>query len=595
MDRDMILFNGLRCKVNTKAAFVDMCMQTPALASKMMESPAVMEECGKKLYTLEEEEKSGVFALRVELNEEKRERIYEEVFGEKLTDGRFGKLSDIHQRLLEPIRIMHKKEMGIDVVPFIAYAVVRNSRCRSMLLESVTGCEKECLEAFHGSEYQAERFLRKFLLDERKAAKLAVGLLLLLREEESEEKYRMVMGIIYAGYKPLKNVVKKLDYLEGKQFEELMEKDTMVELILSQMVIEMVIAEDLGIPRLEDYQFCQVVCMLKVYEDRRLCPKEKDVDMAEGKRIFRKFLREHWEPGAYYVSDFLEKKNQEMCGRWERLEDLLNIFGMETRALYGISLEKWEAEMLCTIFEEKDWERYKQILLLATLCKYIQQIEAMYENEIPEEIQYRKSCEESAVKNLEYERKRMEERICTLERQKKEREMELAEAKCEMERMKRESRKNEERREEEKEELARLREAILRRKGESQEVSCAACNWEKSGGAGVSKVGAEGIRNFEGMFDAGRLERSIVIGGHRNWQKKLRRRLPGSQFLASDYMNFDPAVLHNKKYIIVNTDILKHGLYYKIMNERKKGQKILYVHGNNIDRTLREIAEQIAE
>ena len=122
MDRDMILFNGLRCKVNTKAAFVDMCMQTPALASKMMESPAVMEECGKKLYTLEEEEKSGVFALRVELNEEKRERIYEEVFGEKLTDGRFGKLSDIHQRLLEPIRIMHKKEMGIDVVPFIAYA-----------------------------------------------------------------------------------------------------------------------------------------------------------------------------------------------------------------------------------------------------------------------------------------------------------------------------------------------------------------------------------------------------------------------------------------------------------------------------------------
>jgi len=380
MDRDMILFNGLRCKVNTKAAFVDMCMQTPALASKMMESPAVMEECGKKLYTLEEEEKSGVFALRVELNEEKRERIYEEVFGEKLTDGRFGKLSDIHQRLLEPIRIMHKKEMGIDVVPFIAYAVVRNSRCRSMLLESVTGCEKECLEAFHGSEYQAERFLRKFLLDERKAAKLAVGLLLLLREEESEEKYRMVMGIIYAGYKPLKNVVKKLDYLEGKQFEELMEKDTMVELILSQMVIEMVIAEDLGIPRLEDYQFCQVVCMLKVYEDRRLCPKEKDVDMAEGKRIFRKFLREHWEPGAYYVSDFLEKKNQEMCGRWERLEDLLNIFGMETRALYGISLEKWEAEMLCTIFEEKDWERYKQILLLATLCKYIQQIEAMYEN-----------------------------------------------------------------------------------------------------------------------------------------------------------------------------------------------------------------------
>lgn len=596
MDRDMIILNGLRCKVNTKAAFVDMCMETPALASKMLDSPVVMAECGKKLYTLEDEEKSGVFALRVELDEEKRERIFEEVFGDKLTEGKFGELSDIHRRLLEPIRIMHKKETKIDVIPFIAYAVVRNSRCRAMLLESVEGCEKQCLEAFHSSEYRAERFLRKFLLDERKAAKLAVGLLLLLRAEESEEKYRMVMSIIYAGYKPLKNVVKKLDHLGGEQFEELMEKDIMVELILSQMVIEMVIAEDLGIPRLEGYQFCQAVCMLKVYEDRRLYPQEKEVDMAEGKRIFRKFLREHWEPGAYYVSDFLEKKNQEMCGRWEKLEDLLNIFGMETRALYGISLEKWETETLCAIYEEKDWERYKQILLIATLCKYIQQIEAMYENEIPEEIQYRKSCEENTVKNLECVGKRMEERICTLERKMKEKEKELAEAERQMERMKRENRKNEERHEEEKAELIRLREVALQRKGEGRESPCASCNRRE--GVAFEECGKEGSgggRNFGKMFHAERLERSIVIGGHRNWQKKLSRRLPGSQFLASDYMNFDPAVLHNKKYIIVNTDILKHGLYYKIMNERKKGQKILYVHGNNIDRTLREIAEQMEE
>lgn len=587
MDRDMIIFSGLHCKVNTKAAFVDMCLATPALASKMLDSPVIIAECEKKLCSMEADEQGKVFALKVELNEEKREQIYEEVFGEKLTEGSFEKLSDVYQRLL------HKKEIVIDVIPFIAYAVIRNSRCRSMLFESLTGCEKECLEAFQGSEYQSERFLRKFLLDERKAAKLAVGLLLLLREEASQKKYQMVMSIIYAGYKSLKNVVKKLEHLEGKQFEELMEKDIMVELILSQMVIEMVIAEDLGIPRLEDYQFCQVVCMLKVYEDRRLHPQEKDVDMTEGKRIYRRFLREHREPGAYYVSDFLDKKNQEMCERWEKLENLLNIFGMETRALYGICLEKWEAEMLCTIFEERDWERYKYILLLATLCKYIQQIETMYENEIPEEIQYRKSCEDSEVKSLEYARKRMEERICSLELKKKEKESELDETKRQIERMERESRRREARHEEEKAELARLRELIFQRKGEACDITeeferkgetCGIADEEKSG---------EGIRSLGKRFDAGRLEQSIVIGGHRNWQRKLRRRLPDSQFLASDYMNFDPAVLHNKKYIIVNTDILKHGLYYKIMNERKKGQKILYVHGNNIDRTLREIAEQL--
>ena len=33
-------------------------------------------------------------------------------------------------------------------------------------------------------------------------------------------------------------------------------------------------------------------------------------------------------------------------------------------------------------------EKYKYLLLLATMCKYIQQIEKMYDNDIPEEIQY---------------------------------------------------------------------------------------------------------------------------------------------------------------------------------------------------------------
>ena len=171
--------------------------------------------------------------------------------------------------------------------------------------------------------------------------------------------------------------------------------------------------------------------------------------------------------------------------------------------------------------------------------------------------------------------RRMEERVRYLEQQNKNKENALAEAQRQMERIRRDQQKNEEQRGREKEELVRLREFIFHIK-------------EEEDGDGSDRAESMGK-----IVDLGRLNRSIVIGGHRNWQKKLRRCLPGSQFLASDYMNFDPAVLHNKKYIIVNTDILKHGLYYKIMNERRKGQKILYVHGNNVDRTLREIAKQI--
>ena len=576
MDRNMIIYRGLHCKVNAKAAFVDLCMENPKLASKMLMSSIIVWECGKKA-RLSEEEKEGIAAMRVELNEEMREQIYEEVFGEKLCKEKFIQLSDSHKKLLEPIQMMHKKEIEVDVIPFIAYGIARNSRCRSMLLQSAKECGKECLEAFRESEYHTDRFLRKFLLDERKAVKLAAGLMLLLREEESDEKYRMVMDVIYAGYRSVKNGTKKLDCISGETYQDIMEKDQIAELLLSQMVLQMVIAEDLDVPLMEDYKFCQVVCMLKDYENDRLHPQEKAIDMTEGKRIYRKFLRDHWEPGAYYVSAFLEKEDKDTFETWEKMEDLLNVFGMETKALYGLKLEKWEAEMLCTIFEEKDWERYRYFLLIATLCKYIQQIENMYENEEPEEIRYQKSCEEAEIKEKEREcdLRRMEERVRYLEQQNKNKENALAEAQRQMERIRRDQQKNEEQRGREKEELVRLREFIFHIK-------------EEEDGDGSDRDESTGK-----IVDLGRLNRSIVIGGHRNWQKKLRRCLPGSQFLASDYMNFDPAVLHNKKYIIVNTDILKHGLYYKIMNERRKGQKILYVHGNNVDRTLREIAKQI--
>lgn len=258
---------------------------------------------------------------------------------------------------------------------------------------------------------------------------------------------------------------------------------------------------------------------------------------------------------------------------------------------------------MCAVFEEKDWERYKYLLLVTTLCKYIQQIEAMYENDVPEEVRYRRECEENTLKSAENEKRRLEQKICGLERQGKDRECKLTEAQRQIERLKREALKREEKYEKDKAELRELQSYILRRKEERIEEEKRAeeekqAEEERRTGRDCSGIWMKTEKDKkEDKEDKevriGKLDKSIVIGGHRNWQRKMRRCLPNSQFLESDHMHFDPAVLHNKKYIIVNTDILKHGLYYKVMSERKKGQKILYVHGNNIDRTLRELADQL--
>ena len=129
-----------------------------------------------------------------------------------------------------------------------------------------------------------------------------------------------------------------------------------------------------------------------------------------------------------------------------------------------------------------------------------------------------------------------------------------------------------ERHEKEKEEWASLRSfAYQLRAGQEEELP------------------AHGREKLEGL----RIEKSLVIGGHSNWQKKMRCHFPNSQFLACDNRNFDPSILRNKRYIIFNTDILKHASYNRIMAERKKGQKILYVHGNNVERCLGELAGQL--
>ncbi len=588
MERNKIIYNGLCCCVNVKAAFVDMCLQTPELSSKMLLRAVVEARCGDRLFPVGEES-NGVMTVRLELDEEKRERIYEAVFERRLREGAV-------KKLLEPIEMMHQKEMRVDVIPFLVCAVVRNERSRGMLEKLTAGRAEDCINAFRKSEYNTARFLHRYLLTERKAAKLAAGLLLLLKTEEGGETYRQVMDMIYAGYRPVKNVIKKLDCLKGERYRDSMARDQTRELDLSRMVVQMVVAEDLCVPIVQDYDFCQAVCMLKSFEDDCRRSSDEERDLSEGKRIYRRFLREHWNPGTYYVSAFLEDESEDSVENkelWKRMESLFCQFGIKTAALAGLCLEKWEAEMLCAIFGEKDWERYKELLLVTTLCKYIQQIEAMYENDIPEEIQYRRACEENTVKRLEGEKKRLEQRICELERQRLDRECELSEAMRRMERLEREASKKEEAYEREREKLQKLR--SLPDGGLSAPAGICVTGYP-SGNMGEKADGncsGQGKETEEKAFQMEGLDRSIVIGGHRNWQKKMRQCLPDSQFLESDHMHFDPAMLRNKKYIIVNTDILKHGLYYKIMSERKKGQKILYVHGNNVNRTLREIADQL--
>ena len=86
MERNRIIYDGLCCKVNVKAAFVDRCLHTPEISSKML-TRAVAETMRRDKLLPAEDTGRGVVAVRMELDEERREQIYEDVFGKGLREG----------------------------------------------------------------------------------------------------------------------------------------------------------------------------------------------------------------------------------------------------------------------------------------------------------------------------------------------------------------------------------------------------------------------------------------------------------------------------------------------------------------------------
>lgn len=87
--------------------------------------------------------------------------------------------------------------------------------------------------------------------------------------------------------------------------------------------------------------------------------------------------------------------------------------------------------------------------------------------------------------------------------------------------------------------------------------------------------------------------RVIVIGGHVNWQKRFREQFPQWQFMSADKNNYDGESIRSKEVIIVNTAVLKHSCYYRVLAERGENQILLYVNGSNPERCMQELIEQL--
>lgn len=596
-----IICNGVCCYGRPKAAFVAKSMGVSAGARHTVMEMLMESGETEGLFRLIDAE-NGVAGLEARWGDDELERVFEAVYSKRLRNRR-EKLPEEARFFLAPIFELDHREIHVDSLPFLIYAMVRNQRCRTALKEATDREADRCYEAYRESDLREAAFFCWFLQEDRELARNAAGLLLLARRQAEGERCRALMEILNLGYKPLRNQIKKLNAFSGDNFSAALDDNSDMAENLSRMMVQMAIAEDLGIPVLHDYLFYIVLQMLLIYEEEMMSPPAGPACTREGERCYRKLQKEIPYLESYHASFYLAgneimergKAGNAMGtgkagktasapasplpgGKWgiasppEPMELLFLHYRLHPRMLAGIRLERRECEQIFSLFGALSEEEYESILLAATLCKYIEQLHRRCEENQLEELRCRTRQIEERERQLVLRQEQLEQRERLIAGQREALERLAGDQTQKIQKLENALRELVERHEKEKEELASLRSfAYQLRAGQEEELP------------------AHGREKLEGL----RLEKSLVIGGHSNWQKKMRCHFPNSQFLACDNRNFDPSILRNKRYIIFNTDILKHASYNRIMAERKKGQKILYVHGNNVERCLGELAGQL--
>lgn len=87
-----------------------------------------------------------------------------------------------------------------------------------------------------------------------------------------------------------------------------------------------------------------------------------------------------------------------------------------------------------------------------------------------------------------------------------------------------------------------------------------------------------------------RSKKILIMGGHANWQNRIKEVYPKLTYMDSDNVNFDVTILKNADYIFFNTLHCSHTMYFKVKDNLNAGRdkqdgkdKLIYINNNNVD------------
>lgn len=88
-------------------------------------------------------------------------------------------------------------------------------------------------------------------------------------------------------------------------------------------------------------------------------------------------------------------------------------------------------------------------------------------------------------------------------------------------------------------------------------------------------------------------KKAIVFGGHPNWILKMKDKLINFEFISAETINFDVNKLNSYEYVFINTNFIGHAMYYKIIENINRDNKLRYINNVNVDRAIEDIKNSI--
>lgn len=556
------------------------------LVEKLLEKPELAEKLRINVESSRGKSFSKFAHIQIPCDVERLEQIYDILIGSQLIGNMGRKRSeaaiekvgyDAFRFEMEVIE-RNREEIDEDITLPLAYYLTMVDVSRMYLWDKYKSVKEILLAYYKKSDYMTRRFWGLIPGIYLEQAFCIVGLIVKCREDHDQKIYQDILTAIMRSNTRGTKYIKRVQAFAGDELYQTLESsgimDEALPIVMAGSISMLLVAESLNKDIIADYDLSKKLLLIFHFWERYMIQTQENEWEEELSPENMVFLEQFQNTFTVYNCVDAVVFGKENGGAGVKLSgQIYDLFGMDPRKLNSQKLNEQEVRALVSLSPSWNQKNYFFAMQISILCKYIHEIEEYIKERI---------VNNTAVLAYEYkekedwllkEEKELEKRVKYFENQIENLDEINQRQRIEYEKLQKTLEEKEARYEKERSELISLRNFVYQssKKGEDER---------------------EQEADFEHIVEVWKEQPVILIGGHNNWQNKIRQLFPKWKYISANQSTFPEQILNDRKYIICCTEVLAHSVYYKVLVNKQKKQLLIYTRGINVEKFLLEIKKQ---